>query len=100
MAPKQIFTFEIATNAPTGLFKVHDRAFHDRRLTLSEKHRAMQPKNDASFLAVALSALKVEGEDVTDDWVADNLSEQDVALAVTYILGGAQAVQKLGDAAS
>jgi hypothetical protein len=93
--PKPVpYTFEVATNAPVGVWKVADRVFWDRRLTLKEKTQAMLGTSDAEFLTVALSALKVEGEDVAAEWVEEHLSEQDAILAATFILGGAAAVQK------
>ena len=98
MAAKLAYTFEVATNAPKGIWKVVDRTFADRRLTISEKRRAMQAGNDAAFLASALSTLKVEGEELTEEWVADHLSEQDVVLAIMFILHGAEGPPSAGAA--
>lgn len=100
MATKPVYTYEVATNAPKGQWKVADRVFYDRRLTLKEKAAALvtgseSGNTDLGFLASALSALKVEGEDVTPEWIEDHLSEQDLFTAVRFILGGAEAVEKV-----
>lgn len=94
MASKPLYTFEVATNAPKGQWKVADRVFYDRRLTLKEKAAAIQGGSDLGFLALALSALKIEGEDVAASWIEEYLSEDDLKTAIRFVLGGAEAVEK------
>lgn len=91
---RHAYTFEIATNAPKGIWKVVDRTFWDRRLTMGEKRRAWSEPTDPDILAAALTVLKVEGADITGEWVAENLSEQDVLMAFVYIEGGEAGVTK------
>jgi hypothetical protein len=92
--PKATYTFEVATNTPTGIWKIADRTFWDRQLTMAEKKRCWSSGADLPILAAALSALKVEGEEVTVEWLEEHLTEQDLSVAFAYILGGADAVTK------
>ena len=92
--PKPAYTFELATNTPTGVWKVADRTFWDRQLTMSEKRRCWASGSDVPILAAALSALKVEGEDLTEEWIEEHLTERDLSVAFAYILGGSEAVTK------
>lgn len=94
MATRPKYTYEVATNTAVGLWKIADRVFHDRRLTLGEKKRAWAAGDDLPILAASLSTLKVEGEDVTVEWIEENLSEHDVPLAFAYLLGGQEGVEK------
>ena len=99
--PKPTYTFEVATNTPTGIWKIADRTFHDRRLSMREKRMAFSGAGDIPVLAAALSILKVEGEDITEEWLEDNLTADpnpvvsDIAVTFAYILGGAPGVAKL-----
>lgn len=89
------YTLEVATNAPKGVWRVADRTFWDRRLTIGEKQRAWVHKNDLPTLAAALSTLKVEGEDITEEWLTEVLTDADTALIFAFILGGSEQVAKL-----
>lgn len=91
---KPVYSFEVATNAPTALWKVADRVFHDRRLTLGEKRRCLQVASDEAFLAAALTCLKVDGDDLTVEWLEEALSEQQLREAVAYVLNGQAGVDK------
>lgn len=88
------YTFEVATNAPKGVWKVADRTFWDKRLTLKERRESMAVPTDEAFLAAALTCLKVEGEPVTVEWVDEQLTEQDLRLTVAFVLGGQDGVEK------
>ena len=68
--------------------------FHDRRLTLKERRECAVQPSDLAFLAAALSVLKIEGEDVTPDWVEANLTEADLGMAVAFVLAGTAGVEK------
>jgi hypothetical protein len=92
--PKPAYTFEVATNTPAGIWKVADRTFWDRQLTMAEKKRCWVSGADLPILAAALSALKVEGEDITEEWIEQKLTEDDLGVAFAYILGGADGVAK------
>ena len=89
------YTLEVATNAPKGIWRVADRTFFDRRLTIGEKQRAWVHGADLPILAAALSALKVEGENITEEWLTEALTDEDVAMTFAFILGGAERVAKL-----
>ncbi len=93
-AAKPVYTFEVATNAPTGHWKVADRTFVDRRLTIGEKRHAAAQGGDLPFVAAALSLLKVEGEDLTVEWLEEHLTEEEVFDVGSYIIGGTQNVEK------
>ena len=89
------YTLEVATNAPKGVWRVADRTFWDRRLTIGEKQRAWAHIDDLSTLAAALSTLKIEGEDITEEWLTEVLTETDTALIFAFILGGSEQVARL-----
>lgn len=92
---KSIYTLEIACNAPAGIWRVKDRTFFDRRLTIGEKQRAWAAGTDMPILAAALTILKVEGEAVTEEWLIEALTEADVIMAFAFILGGSERVAKV-----
>ena len=89
------YTLEVATNAPKGVWRVADRTFWDRRLTIGEKQRAWVLGADMPILAAALSTLKVEGEDVTEEWLTEALTDADVIVIFAFILGGPERVAKV-----
>ncbi|WP_407543775.1 hypothetical protein Q0M94_28245 (plasmid) [Deinococcus radiomollis] len=91
---KAQYTFEIATNTPTGIWKVAERTFWNRQLTMAEKKRCWAANADVPILAAALTTLKVEGEEVTAEWIEEHLTERDLGVAFAYILGGPDAVTK------
>ena len=92
---KTIYTLEVACNAPKGIWKVADRTFFDRRLTIGEKQRAWAFGADMPILAAALSTLKVEGEDITEEWLTEALTDADVMVVFAFILGGSERVAKV-----
>ena len=94
MAAKPKYTLEIATNAPVGIWKVFDRTFWDRRLTIGERTRAWAHQADIPILAAALTCLKVEGEEIQEDWIIENLSTEDVNLAFAFLNGGQEGVSR------
>ena len=89
------YTLEVATNAPKGVWRVADRTFWDRRLTIGEKQRAWALKEDLPILAAALSTLLIEGTDITQEWLTEALTDADVMVIFAFILGGSERVAKV-----
>ena len=89
------YTLEVATNAPKGVWRVADRTFWDRRLTIGEKQRAWAFGSDLPILAAALSTLKVEGADITEEWLTEALTDADLLVIFAFILGGSERVAKV-----
>ena len=92
---KTVYTLEVATNTPKGVWRVAERTFWDRRLTIGEKQRAWAFGADLPILAAALNTLKVEGENITEEWLTEVLTDADTALIFAFILGGSEQVAKL-----
>ena len=91
---KTVYTLEVATNTPKGVWRVSDRTFWDRRLTIGEKQRAWAFGADLPILAAALNTLKVEDGDITEEWLIEALTDADVIVIFAFILGGPERVAK------
>lgn len=98
--PEKTYSFQVATNINQGMWKVADRTFHDRRLTISEQEQAWKGGNDLEILASALTFLKIEGQAITVEWLKDNLTSEpnpvlsDIESAFAYLRGGSLGIER------
>lgn len=99
-------TAEFGTLTARGVFAVADRRFLDRRLTRAEKRLAAAgalysvPEGEdanTAFLCVMLNRLRLKPSEpeVTTEWLESSLSEEEIALTVTYLLEGAAGVRRV-----
>lgn len=88
--PNHEYLVEFATGQSVGLFRVGERVFHARALTVAEgmPFQSLNDKADADLVgpfASVLDARKVDGAKITGEWVAKTMTGTDLFRLLVFL---------------
>ncbi len=88
--PNHEYLVEFATGQSVGLFRVGERAFHARALTVAEgmPFQQLGEKSDSDLVepfARVLDARKSDGAKITKEWVANTMTGTDLFRLLVFL---------------